>query len=80
MWSIISWEAQRFVKNDEKMKKKRRFLVEFFGQSPRLERLECFEESSFCHHLFIILAFVWSIISWEAQGFVGIPRNPKQNP
>ena len=150
VWSIISWEAQRFEveflgipskihKHDEEMKKKRRFLVGLFGQSPRLEFLgmlrgififhhfglglvhhflgsseicreflgipskikkndekmkkkedfwwcslaralgwsfwECFEESSFFHyfghHFFIILAFVWSIISWEAQRFEG---------
>ena len=67
-------------KNDEKMKKKRKFLVVFFGQSPRLEFLGMLRGiifHHFGHHFFIILALVWSIISWEAQRFevefLGIP-------
>ena len=62
-------------KNDEKMKKKLRFLVGFLGQSPRPEFLGMprgifiFSSfwSSFFHHFGLRLVHH----SWEAQRFVG---------
>ena len=71
----IPRNSKQIHKNDEKMKKKRRFLVGFFGQNPRLEFLGMLRGififssswSSFVHHFGLRLVHH----SWEAQRFVG---------
>ena len=74
-------------KNDEKMKKKRRFLVGFFGQSPRLEFLGMLRGilifpsfwSSFFHHfgLRLVHHFLGSSEIWRE--FPGIPSKIHKN-
>ena len=78
----IPRNSKQIHKNDEKMKKKRRFLVGFFGQSPRLEFLGMLRGI----FIFIILAIIFSSF-WPSFGpsfpgklrdLKGIPRNSKQ--
>ena len=83
-WSIISWEAQRFVgfeaknhKNDEKIKKNEDFWWGSLARALGRSFWECLEESSFFHHFghhfFIILVIIFS--SFWPSFAPSFPRN-----